>query len=93
MSLFAGETCRFHSVNVTAEMTHQQLQHHCCSHVVDFISVGPSLKDDLNATVKGELLAFVRRELLTSNWMRALSMQVSQLPGWDLFVSVLLSRA
>jgi hypothetical protein len=42
-------------------------------HVIDFITIGAALLDDLSNSTKDEMVAFVKRELLTKNWMRALS--------------------
>ncbi len=44
-------------------------------HCVDFIYVGNALDHDLNATQKSEMNAFVKRELFTRDWMRAMSWQ------------------
>lgn len=44
-------------------------------HVFDFILVGQALGADLTPTVRGEMTGFVQRELLTANWMRAMSLQ------------------
>ena len=48
-------------------------------HIVDFISVATSLSADLSAEHKRQMIEFVRRELLTENWMRALSLSDSSL--------------
>ena len=44
-------------------------------HCVDFIYVGDALCSDLTATQKAEMIAFVKRELLMRDWMRAMSQQ------------------
>jgi hypothetical protein len=44
-------------------------------HCVDFIYVGEALRDDLTAAQKTEMIAFVKRELFTRDWMRAMSQQ------------------
>ena len=44
-------------------------------HCVDFIYVGDALASDLNAAQKSEMNAFVKRELLARDWMRAMSWQ------------------
>ncbi len=44
-------------------------------HCVDFIYVGDALAPDLNASQKSEMNAFVKRELLARDWMRAMSWQ------------------
>lgn len=43
-------------------------------HVIDFISVATSIPQDLSPTQRVEMLGFVKRELLTEHWMRALSL-------------------
>jgi len=43
--------------------------------VQDFISVVTSIAEDLPAAMRKEMMAFVKRELLTQNWMRALSLK------------------
>lgn len=52
-------------------------------HVIDFITIGAALVNDLNNETKEEMMAFVKRELLTKNWMRALSMQDAAAPASD----------
>ena len=52
-------------------------------HVIDFITIGAALADDLSNETKEEMMAFVKRELLTKNWMRALSMQDAAAPASD----------
>lgn len=44
-------------------------------HVVDYVYVGRALADDLTPTMRKEMTEFVRRELLTRDWMRAMSLQ------------------
>lgn len=44
-------------------------------HCVDFIYVGNALQSDLTAAQKSEMIAFVQRELLMRDWMRAMSLQ------------------
>ena len=44
-------------------------------HCVDFIYAGDALRGDLTAAHKTEMIAFVKRELLTRDWMRAMSRQ------------------
>ena len=41
------------------------------------------LAEDLSATQKREMVGFVQRELLTPNWMRALSVQDAAAPASD----------
>jgi hypothetical protein len=48
-------------------------------HVIDFISVGTTLADDLSSAQKRQMTSFVKRELLTEHWMRALSLNDSSL--------------
>ncbi len=42
---------------------------------MDFIYVGDALAEDLTPKQKGEMIAFVKRELLLPCWMRAMSLQ------------------
>ena len=44
-------------------------------HVIDFNTAGAALHEDLTAAQRGEMVAFMRRELQTPHWMRALSLQ------------------
>lgn len=44
-------------------------------HCVDFIYVGDALCNDLTATQRAEMVAFVKRELFMRDWMRAMSQQ------------------
>jgi hypothetical protein len=44
-------------------------------HCVDYIYVGRALMNDLTPTMRSEMTGFVKRELLTSHWMRAMSLQ------------------
>ncbi len=44
-------------------------------HCVDYIYVGNALDADLTPTMRREMTDFVKRELLTSDWMRAMSLQ------------------
>ncbi|PSL45657.1 hypothetical protein CLV51_104364 [Chitinophaga niastensis] len=44
-------------------------------HCVDFIYTGNALKRDLSATQKSEMISFVKHELLTRDWMRAMSLK------------------
>ena len=44
-------------------------------HVIDFISVATSIAEDLPAEMRSDMMGFVSRELLTKNWMRALSLK------------------
>jgi len=46
-------------------------------HCVDFIYTGNALKRDLSATQKSEMVSFVKHELLTRDWMRAMSLKDS----------------
>ena len=46
-------------------------------------AVAPQLAEDLSATQKREMVGFVQRELLTPNWMRALSVQDAAAPASD----------
>eukprot|EP01051_Picozoa_sp_SAG22_P010739 SAG22_NODE_983_length_6163_cov_8.370053_2_plen_409_part_00 len=48
-------------------------------HVIDFISIATSLADDLSPMQKRQMSGFVKRELLTETWMRALSLNDSSL--------------
>ena len=48
-------------------------------HVIDFISIGTALADDLSPTQKRQMSGFVKRELLAGHWMRALSLNDSSL--------------
>ena len=43
-------------------------------HCYDFATVGRFMAGDLPANVRGEMVGFVKRELLTERWMRAQSM-------------------
>jgi len=43
-------------------------------HVLDFATIGLTLKDDLTPTMRNEMTGFVERELLTDHWMRAQSL-------------------
>jgi hypothetical protein len=43
-------------------------------HCYDFASVGRFMAGDLSSSVKGEMVGFVKRELLAGRWMRAQSM-------------------
>ncbi|MCA9236385.1 MAG: hypothetical protein KDA44_13005 [Planctomycetales bacterium] len=42
-------------------------------HCYDFVDVGRYMTDDLTPQMQSEMVAFVRRELLTDKWMRAMS--------------------
>ena len=42
-------------------------------HCYDFATVGRFMAGDLSAKVRGEMVGFVKRELLTERWMRAQS--------------------
>src|SRR5260370_30156088 len=42
-------------------------------HCYDFATVGRFMASDLSAKVRGEMVGFVKRELLTERWMRAQS--------------------
>ncbi len=44
-------------------------------HCVDFIYTGNALKGDLSATQKSEMISFVKHELFTRDWMRAMSLK------------------
>jgi hypothetical protein len=46
-------------------------------HCVDFIYTGNALQSDLSATQKSEMVSFVKHELLTRDWMRAMSLKDS----------------
>ena len=46
-------------------------------HCVDFIYAGNALKQDLSLTQKSEMISFVKQELLTRDWMRAMSQKDS----------------
>ena len=43
-------------------------------HCIDFFTVSYCMEQDLTATMKREMTGFVEAELLTSHWMRALSL-------------------
>jgi hypothetical protein len=43
-------------------------------HCYDFATVGRFMASDLSANVRGEMVGFVKRELLAEKWMRAQSM-------------------
>ena len=49
----------------------------------DATVLAPQLTEDLSATQKREMVGFVQRELLTPNWMRALSVQDAAAPASD----------
>ena len=44
-------------------------------HIFDFVTLGMTIPSDLNATIRGEMVSFVKKELLTDFWMRAQSLQ------------------
>lgn len=44
-------------------------------HCVDFFTVAYCMADDLSASMKREMVEFVKKQLLTDHWMRALSLQ------------------
>jgi len=44
-------------------------------HCVDYIYVGNALADDLSPTMRREMTDFVKRELFTRDWMRAMSLK------------------
>lgn len=44
-------------------------------HAIDYALVGDCLRTDLSDTMKGEMFEFVKKELMTSQWMRALSLE------------------
>jgi hypothetical protein len=44
-------------------------------HVYDFLTVGTTISDDLNPTIRTGMMNFVDRELMTETWMRAMSRQ------------------
>jgi len=44
-------------------------------HCVDYIYVGNALAHDLTPGMRGEMTGFVKRELLTRDWMRAMSLK------------------
>lgn len=44
-------------------------------HCVDYIYVGNALADDLTPNMRREMTDFVKRELLTRDWMRAMSLK------------------
>jgi len=46
-------------------------------HCVDFIYTGNALKSDLSPTQKSEMVSFVKQELFTRDWMRAMSLKDS----------------
>lgn len=43
-------------------------------HVFDFATIGLTIAGDLDAKTKGEMIGFVKKELLTDTWMRAQSL-------------------
>jgi len=43
-------------------------------HIYDFATVGRSIPEDLTPSMKKQMVAFVERELLTKNWLRAQSL-------------------
>jgi len=59
-----GVWCSVHRDGTRVEMRH----------CYDFASVGRFMPGDLPANVRDEMVAFVRRELLTESWMRAQSL-------------------
>jgi len=52
-------------------------------HCVDYIYVGNALADDLTPTMRREMTDFVKRELFTSDWMRAMSLKDAAAPISD----------
>jgi hypothetical protein len=44
-------------------------------HVYDFVTIVKWMAADLSLSMRREMVAFVRRELFTENWMRALSLE------------------
>jgi hypothetical protein len=44
-------------------------------HCYDFLTVGTSIADDLSPNIKAGMIAFLDRELMTEDWMRAMSRQ------------------
>jgi hypothetical protein len=42
-------------------------------HCYDFVCIGKFMRDDLTPKMKGEMVDFVERELVTDKWMRAMS--------------------
>jgi hypothetical protein len=44
-------------------------------HVYDFIMTGRWMSEDLSPSMRGEMVRFVKQELMTKYWMRALSLQ------------------
>ena len=52
-------------------------------HCVDFIYVGNALESDLTQPQKSEMTTFVKRELFTRDWMRAMSQQDAAAPRSD----------
>jgi hypothetical protein len=52
-------------------------------HCVDFIYTGNALKSDLSSTQKSEMVSFVKNELLTRDWMRAMSLKDSAAANSD----------
>jgi len=52
-------------------------------HVYDFITIVKWIADDLTPAMRSEMMAFAERELLTENWMRALSLQDPAAPDSD----------
>jgi len=60
----AGVWCSVHRDGTRVEMRH----------CYDFASVGRFMPGDLPGKIRGEMVAFVERELLTESWMRAQSL-------------------
>ena len=52
-------------------------------HCVDYIYVGNALANDLTPAVRREMTDFVKRELLTRDWMRAMSLKDAAAPVSD----------
>src|SRR5262249_27771291 len=44
-------------------------------HCVDYIYIGQAMENDLTPKMKSEMNAFVKNELLTRTWMRAMSLK------------------
>lgn len=52
-------------------------------HIIDFVTIGPALREDLSQGQRDEMAAFVTRELRTPHWLRALSLADPAAPASD----------
>jgi hypothetical protein len=76
MSLYVPGTGVWRSV-------HRDGSHVEMRHCYDFATVGRFMAGDLSANVRGEMVGFVKRELLAERWMRAQSMLDPAAAGSD----------